>query len=91
MLLKVGDCFQTPTGTTLTSVPPVPCGSPHTAQLYQLYTTDGYQCDPSVLISPVPTGTSGFELFTFVERDGSTVSGCVLITGSTTGSAMKPQ
>lgn len=88
MLLNVGDCFQRPTGTSLTSVSPVPCSAAHTAQLYKLYAPGSFDCLGGALeTGSLPPG-AGRALYTFTKQDGSLISACVIVTPPTTGSAM---
>lgn len=88
MLLKVGDCFQQPAGTSLTSVSPVSCSATHTAQLYKLYAPGSFDCFGAALdANTLPAGT-GRALYTFAEQNGSLISACVIVNPPTTGSAM---
>lgn len=90
MLLKVGDCFQQPAGTSLTSVSPVLCSAAHTAQLYKLYAPGSFDCFGDALNASSMRAGAGRALYTFTEQDGTLISACVIVTPPTTGSAMQP-
>lgn len=89
MLLKVGDCFQQPAGTSLTSVSPVLCDAVHTAQLYKLYVPGSFDCLSGALDTISLPADAGRTLYTFTEQDGQLISACVIVTPPTTSSAMQ--
>lgn len=89
--LKVGDCFQYPADTVspdLTSVPPVACSKPHTAQLYALNSSSDGQCSSSRLNSSALPSNAQYDSVVVLDDTGVQIACVVQMTAPITGSAM---
>lgn len=85
--LKVGDCFQYPSDGDVLSATSVPCGEPHTAQLYALIQSIDGTCNTDLLNhSVLPAGAQPMST-TVMDSTGFEVA-CYVKTPSMTGSAM---